>query len=76
MFVDPGWIGRGIGRQLMAHMREVARQRGVTNVVVDSDPNAEAFYVRIGAKRVGTTPSGSIAGRFLTQLAFDIGQAP
>jgi hypothetical protein len=32
---------------------------------IDADPNAEAFYLAMGAVRIGQTPSGSIPGRVL-----------
>ncbi|ESQ01039.1 acetyltransferase [Streptomyces sp. GBA 94-10 4N24] len=42
--------GPGVGR----HMVRQAGQAGVTSVRVVARPPAEQFYVRMGAKRVGT----------------------
>jgi len=33
-------------------MREAAR-RGANTVAIEADPNAEGFYLRMGARRVG-----------------------
>jgi GNAT superfamily N-acetyltransferase len=53
LWVSPGWIGSGVGRLLFEHaMREAAR-RGASAVAIEADPNAEGFYLRMGARRVG-----------------------
>ena len=53
LWVLPGWIGSGVGRLLFEHaMREAAR-RGASAVAIEADPNAEGFYLRMGARRVG-----------------------
>ena len=53
MWVLPGWMGSGVGRLLFEHaMREAAR-RGASAVAIEADPNAEGFYLRMGARRVG-----------------------
>jgi GNAT superfamily N-acetyltransferase len=53
LWVLPGWIGSGVGRLLFEHaVREAARQ-GATAVAIEADPNAEGFYLRMGARRVG-----------------------
>ena len=36
--------------------------------MIDFDPNVEGFYLRMGARRVGSVASGSIAGRQLPRL--------
>ena len=72
LFVDPPWIGKGLGGVLIAHALDLARSRGITRVSVDSDPGAEPFYLHHGARRVGEVASGSIPGRVLPQLVFEI----
>ena len=53
LWVLPVWIGSGVGRLLFEHaVREAARQ-GATTVAIEADPNAEGFYLRMGARRVG-----------------------
>ena len=49
VWVDPAVHGRGVGRALVEHARNSAK--GVMMVV--ADPNAEGFYIRLGARRVG-----------------------
>jgi len=68
LFVDPPAIGQGIGGRLLADALERARSLKFELLKIDADPNAEAFYVRAGATRVGTVPSESITGRLLPRL--------
>lgn len=49
VWVDPRCHGRGVGRALVEHAQ--ANARGVIAIV--ADPNAEMFYVKLGARRVG-----------------------
>ncbi len=53
LWVEPRWIGRGIGRRLLAFACQVAADRGATEISIDAEPNAEAFYQAFGAMRVG-----------------------
>lgn len=72
LFVDPDSIGKGIGRLLLDHMVVMARDLGFVRLMIDADPNAEPFYLAMGAERIGSTPSGSIPGRTLPLLALHI----
>jgi GNAT superfamily N-acetyltransferase len=65
MFVAPSATGRGIGRALFTDALDIARASGVETLRIDSDPNAAGFYERMGARRIGETPSASIPGRVL-----------
>jgi ribosomal protein S18 acetylase RimI-like enzyme len=53
--------GRGIGRQLMAVVEEVARESGVTLLWLTTHDGTEAcvFYEAIGYTRMGTMPNYS-----------------
>jgi len=69
-FVSPEAIGTGVGRVLWDAMIARAREFGFKSLSIDADPNAEGFYLRMGAVRVGEAPSGSIPGRVLPHLGF------
>jgi hypothetical protein len=58
MFVEPSHIGAGVGRTLWANAVETAAALGVERITIDADPHAEAFYLAMGAVRVGEVPSG------------------
>lgn len=68
LFVEPEAIGRGLGRLLYQHVMDRARELGFDRLTIDADPNAEPFYLAMGAVRIGEVPSGSIPGRVLPLL--------
>jgi GNAT superfamily N-acetyltransferase len=72
MFVAPEATGRGIGTALFIDALDIARAAGIETLRIDSDPNAAAFYERMGARLVGETPSASIPGRVLPVYAIGI----
>jgi GNAT superfamily N-acetyltransferase len=65
LFVDPARVRLGVGRRLLTHARQHARELGYRTLVIQSDPQAEGFYAGCGAVRVGDLPSESIPGRVL-----------
>ncbi len=71
-FVEPGRIGTGIGQILWEHCLGNAMRIGLARIRIESDPFAEGFYLRMGATRVGDSPSQSIPGRSLPLLRFDL----
>lgn len=68
LFVKPKAIGTGIGRRLMTHAVQLAKSKGFTSLKIQSDPNAEKFYLASGAVLVGQQKSESIEGRYLPVL--------
>jgi GNAT superfamily N-acetyltransferase len=50
LWVDPAWIGRGIGRLLFNHATDCAREAGAPRLEWESDPNAVGFYEKMGGK--------------------------
>ena len=68
LFVDPDYIGQGIGRQLIEHAKSHAKDSGATSIVIQGDPNAEKFYLAAGGVRTGESESGSIEGRYLPEF--------
>jgi GNAT superfamily N-acetyltransferase len=71
MWVDPGRMGEGVGARLFRHAIERVRGSGGDRLQIASDPNAEGFYRRMGARRIGEIPS-SPAGRTLPVLVVDV----
>ena len=55
LWVLPDWMGRGVGRSLFHHAVERAKALGFQKLDIESDPNAEGFYKRMGARRVGVS---------------------
>ncbi|MBL8155290.1 MAG: GNAT family N-acetyltransferase [Anaerolineae bacterium] len=67
LFIEPDQIGMGYGRRLFDHAVEVGRRLGYDSFTLESDPNAEEFYLKLGAIRVGEHES-AIPGRFIPHL--------
>lgn len=76
LFVEPGVVGRGVGGTLFRWAANRARQLGADRLFIDSDPDAAAFYRRMGAQHLGLSPSGSIPGRMLPRLVLQLRPAP
>ncbi|GLY64110.1 GNAT family N-acetyltransferase [Amycolatopsis taiwanensis] len=72
LFVEPGHIGTGVGRRLWQHAVDTARALDFERFTLDADPFAETFYRKMGAVRIGVTPSDSIPGRLLPQMAYHL----
>lgn len=65
LFIEPHFIGQGIGEMLLNHAINCLKQRGSEKLHIQSDPNAADFYLRNGGKLIGQLASGSISGRTL-----------
>ena len=76
LWVDPAHQGSGIGSALVRHTLSLAADAGCQQVSVVSDPNAEAFYLRLGAEAAGSVPAPMPGAprRTLPMLRFTIRQ--
>ena len=52
LWVEPSWIGRGVGRLLFEHVAEQARELGARRLEWEAEPNATGFYERMGGTYV------------------------
>jgi GNAT superfamily N-acetyltransferase len=68
LWVDPPSIGTGVGRRLWEHAVDTAHAAGFTSLHLDADPNAEGFYLAMGAVRIGASPSAVVPGRMLPAM--------
>jgi len=59
VFVDPDHQGEGIGASLMAAIEDLARERSVAMLSVQSSITAEGFYKKLGYVAVGEKVSGT-----------------
>ena len=73
LWVEPSHIGKGCGKQLWDHAVGVARALGFHAVTFTADPNAEPFYLRQGAVRVGETASTIRRDRKLPVMKYRLG---
>jgi GNAT superfamily N-acetyltransferase len=48
LFVDPDWMGHGVGQALVLDALATARRQGFVRVEVTANPHALGFYQRVG----------------------------
>lgn len=52
-WVHPDAMKRGVGRRLFTHAIARTAALGASRLEIESDPHAEGFYQRMGARRTG-----------------------
>jgi GNAT superfamily N-acetyltransferase len=57
LWVAPAHIGTGVGKELFIHAMQRAARENISEVEIASDPNAEGFYRKMGAHRIGEIAS-------------------
>jgi GNAT superfamily N-acetyltransferase len=72
LFIDPPAIGSGAGRALFEAALILARRQGARRMTILADPNAAAFYERMGARYLRNAPSDAIPGRTLPFYEYDL----
>lgn len=72
LFVEPAFMGAGVGRALWRHAVAMAREHGAHAMVLEADPNAQPFYEHMGATVVGWKDSPSVPGRRLPLMRYDL----
>lgn len=72
LFVEPAAMGQGVGRSLWQHAVATAATLGCSELVWQSDPQAEGFYLAMGAQRAGESESTVTPGRMLPLMRFQL----
>jgi GNAT superfamily N-acetyltransferase len=77
LWVQPRSLHAGVGRKLFEHAVALATQLGAQRIEIESDPNAEGFYQKMGAETVGEV-TYELEGlpRSLPLMQYNIGSAP
>jgi len=75
MILDDLWVlptvfGKGVGRLLFTEAISVAKELGQSEFELDSDPNAQGFYERMGCIKVGETFSSM--GRYIPRMWYAV----
>ena len=73
MWIRPEHMGNGVGRALFNQVAERATTLDAKTLELSADPNAEGFYQRMGATRIGQVRS-EIEGqpRVLPRMSVDL----
>ncbi|EJS55399.1 GNAT family N-acetyltransferase [Bacillus nitratireducens] len=72
LYMHPRYRGKGYGKILWEFVIEQAEGLGIKSFTIDSDPNAKGFYLKMGAKLIGETPSTVCKDRLLPLLKYDV----
>jgi GNAT superfamily N-acetyltransferase len=75
LWLLPEVIGKGVGRLAFAHAISVARGIGMRTLLIVSDADAEGFYLKMGAQKIGEVFSPH-QNRMLPKLLFRIPEEP
>lgn len=62
MWVLPENVGKGIGAKLFSYLLSRCKELGAQILEIESDPHAQGFYERMGAKQVGEV-AGEVDGQ-------------
>ena len=49
LWIDPAWIGKGVGTRLFVRAAEHAKELGAVRMEWEAEPNAIGFYAKLGA---------------------------
>jgi len=71
LFVLPDFIGKGFGKLLMNDFLVRLQDLSVQKVVLNSEPNAESFYIKFGFVKIGQIET-SIKDRHLPIMELKI----
>jgi GNAT superfamily N-acetyltransferase len=71
LWIDPAWIGQGVGTLLFQHAADRAGQLGASRLEWEAEPNAIGFYERMNARFVRDGHLSSW-GRIVPVMAVDL----
>ncbi len=57
MFIEPQYIGSGLGEKLFIHCIEQSKLKDYGRLKILSDPNASSFYIKMGCRYIKEYPS-------------------
>jgi GNAT superfamily N-acetyltransferase len=70
LWIDPPFISKGVGRALFLESVIRAKALGWSKFTIASDPYAEGFYEKMGAKRIGEREAKIKKGFYLPLLEY------
>jgi GNAT superfamily N-acetyltransferase len=59
LWVEPEWMGKGVGSKLFDHAVSLARRSGATRLEWEAEPNAIGFYEKLGGRYLREGDVGS-----------------
>ena len=72
LFVEPDFIGQGVGKELFFHATKEAKRLQYQAIKIQSDPYAADFYQKRGCEAIGHMESLSVPGRRLPLFQYKL----
>lgn len=71
LWIEPEWIGRGVGTQLFRACADRARDLGAERLEWEADPHAVGFYERMGGRYLRDSPPTEL-NRVIPVMGLDL----
>jgi GNAT superfamily N-acetyltransferase len=71
LWIEPEWMGKGIGRRLFRHAAEHGRRAGAIRMEWEAEPNAAGFYENMGGRYLRNSEPG-VWGRVVAVVGVDL----
>jgi GNAT superfamily N-acetyltransferase len=71
LWIEPAWMGKGIGSRLFRHAAERGRRVGAVRMEWEAEPNALGFYERMGGRYLRDSEPGAW-GRVLAVMGVEL----
>ena len=71
LWIEPAWMGKGIGSRLFRHAAERGRRTGAARMEWEAEPNALGFYEKMGGRYVRDGEPG-VWGRVNAVMGLDL----
>lgn len=71
LFILPEHIGKGFGKFLINDFLKRMREEKFKRIILNSEPNAEKFYLKVGFKKIGEFET-SIKNRFMPIMELNL----
>ena len=75
LWIEPAWIGKGIGTRLFAHVAERGRALAATRLEWEAERHAIGFYERMGGRYLRDGEPG-VWGRISAVMCVDLDTSP
>jgi len=52
MFISPRHIGKGVGKKMFLHLRNLCKEKRIAEIKILADPNSKGFYEKMGCQYI------------------------
>jgi GNAT superfamily N-acetyltransferase len=70
-FIDPEYIGQGFGKKMWLECINTGLKYNRESFIIEADPNAEEFYIKMDCYKIREIESSVQAGRLVPILGYN-----